>query len=50
MEIALGKPREDYYSSVSTDLTELEVFTSALISQISRSLQVDEKLDTLRTK
>jgi hypothetical protein len=50
MEIALAKPKEDYYLWLSTDTTELEVFTSALISQISRALQIDTKLDTLQSK
>jgi hypothetical protein len=35
---------------MNTDLTEFEVFTTALIGQISKWLQVDGKLDTLRSK
>lgn len=50
MDIALGKSKEEYYASMNTDLTEFEVFTTALIGQISKWLQVDGKLDTLRSK
>lgn len=50
MQIALWKPREEYYTWLNTDLTELEVFTSALIGQISSAIFTDKKLDTLRSK
>jgi hypothetical protein len=36
MDIALGKSKEEYYASMNTDLTEFEVFTTALIGQISK--------------
>ena len=50
MKIALGSSRESYYNSFSIDLTELEIFSAALINQISSALMVDKKLDTLRSK
>lgn len=50
MSIAIGQPGEKYYESLSTDLTEIEVFTTWLIAQISRALQGEKKLDTLPIK
>lgn len=46
MPIALEQARSVYYNSLTTDLTELEVFTSSLVDMIDAALTEHKSLDT----
>jgi hypothetical protein len=45
MDIALGKARANYYQGFSTDLTELDVFTSSLADLLQKSILEHAALD-----
>jgi hypothetical protein len=50
MDIALGKARANYYQGFSTDLTELDVFTSSLTNILEKSIYEHTPLDKKKIK
>jgi hypothetical protein len=50
MERAISLGRENYYDSISTDLTEIEKFTYAILSKIEEFVTEGTKLNNKPVK